>query len=693
VNPRAARADFLPTPLKLSSTTLLNLVYLALAISVGASIYLTVSDPAAMRREPPRGFVRASGTRFLLDGEPFRFAGANVAVMYRDEDRALMPETLRHAAQMGLRVVRVWANGEGRAGDGVMPVGGDRADWPRTHPFRPAPGVWNEEAFVHLDRVLAEAARNHLRVQLTLANWWRDTGGVTQYLRWAGARDAADDSAPYGVNEERATAFYSNETTKRLYREHVEKIITRRNTVTGIIYRDDPTIFSYELMNEAQAPTGRWAERRAWMAEMSAFVKSIDPDHLITSGSWGYRSAIERRAWLEEQKITTLDYCDVHNYPRDDHDTFVTSPQTLAEFIENRAAAAFSINKPLVVGEFGMIPGGYEGVSQTDWFRALFDSARRVGASGAMFWILTPDPQRGYGITYTTTRDEDVRAEITRGAQALATRADTAPPAVLLKAGQHLVPRQFEFARAPDDPLAKPKIETLADDAASKGGENAHASKDAKGADAASSSTNASNANDASNANRASNASGTNNANNTSAANGASNANNANGSRAASGAKGVLLYRFVPDAAARGRFEKLGGGEGYVWGAGVGFFEYVLPARADWRRVKEIVVRAHLQPVLPKDANGRFTATRITLFIDDIDCGSRLITVEQPPAALIQEWRINSWIARLHAARGRALSVRFVVQVSADQPFGINISNFPEGYDAGDTKPVEVEVR
>jgi mannan endo-1,4-beta-mannosidase len=630
--------------LRLSATAKLNLFYLALALAVGASIFLTVSDPRAARREPSRGFVHAAGTRFILDGEPFRYAGANVAVMYRDEDRALMPQTLRHAAQLGLKVIRVWANGEGRAEDGVTSIGGDRADWPRTHAFRPAPDEWNEEAFVHLDRVLAEAARNHLRVQLTLSNWWRDTGGVTQYLRWAGVKDAADDSAPFGVNVERAMEFYKNDVTRRLYREHVEKIVMRRNTVTGVLYRDDPTIFSYELMNEAQAPTGRWAERSAWVAEMSAYLKSLDANHMIESGSWGYRTAFERRAWLDEQKIKTLDYCDVHNYPRDDLDTFVTSPQSLAEFMDNRAAAAFSINKPLVVGEFGMSPEGYEGVSQLDWFRAFFNAARRAGASGASFWILTPDPRRGYGVTYTTTRDEDLRAEIERDAQALGARRDFSPPASLLRVGQHLIPHQFEFTRAPDDAEAKPKVETVKDDAGSK---NANEPSDAK---------------------------------------------SVNGAGAAKDAH-TLLYRFNPEAATDGRFEKLGGGEGYVWGVGVGFFEYVIPARADRRRVSEIVVRAHLQPVLPADARGRFKASRVTLYINERDCGSRLVAVEQPPHAFMQEWRVSSLISRLDAVRGRPLSIRFEVRADADEPFGINISNFPEGYDAGETKPVEVELR
>jgi predicted transcriptional regulator len=97
--------------------------------------------------------------------------------------------------------------------------------------------------------------------------------------------------------------------------------------------------------------------------------------------------------------------------------------------------------------------------------------------------------------------------------------------------------------------------------------------------------------------------------------------------------------------------------------------------------------------VLPADARGRFKATRVTLYVNERDCGSRLVAVEQPPHVFIQEWRVSSLISRLDAVRGRQLSIRFEVRVDADEPFGINISNFPEGYDAGQTKPVEVELR
>src|SRR6266852_8785043 len=208
----------------------------ALALAVGAAFFFFRERGPSNDRPRLDSFVRTRGSRFVLGGRPFRFVGANVAVMYRDEDRAAMPETLARASQAGIRVVRVWASGEGGPND-VGPVA-DQADWPRTHPFRWAPGSWNEEALVHLDNVIAQAGQNNLHVQLCLANWWRDTGGVTQYLRWAGISDAADSKYHFGINPERAMLFYSNEKTRQLYREHLEKIVNRRNSVTGILYRE-----------------------------------------------------------------------------------------------------------------------------------------------------------------------------------------------------------------------------------------------------------------------------------------------------------------------------------------------------------------------------------------------------------------------------------------------------------------------
>jgi mannan endo-1,4-beta-mannosidase len=594
------------------------LVVAALVIVGSAAVLFLVASPNSAPNAPPRDqFVRQRGGRFMIGQKPFRFVGANVAVMYRDEDRARMPETLRQAAQAGIKVVRVWAFGEGGPND-VKPMK-DFEDWPRDYYFRRAPGEWNEDAFVELDKVIAEAAKNHIYVQLCLTNWWRDTGGVTQYLRWAGINDAADDSYKFGINNEKAILFYSNPETRRLYREHLEKLATRRNTITGVLYRDDPTIFGWELMNEAQVITGRWAERRAWFEEMSGYLKSLDPNHLIAPGAWGYRSSSERREWLADHAIPTIDYCDVHSYPRDDHDSFVDSPKALKEFIENRAAAAYSLGKPLVFGEFGMGVEGYNNASQIEWWRAFFEGNARAGAGGAMFWILTPDARRGYGVTYSTPRDQQLLAEISRASQMFESLQSAEAPSYLQKSERHLIPRQFAWTRDAGNPATLPQMIVREDKS--------------------------------------------------------------------------VLYQFKPQTASAQRFEKIGEGAGYIWGSGSGYLEYTVPTRADRRKVSEIIVRAHIQPVLPVDASTDFVKTRVTLFVEGWNAGSRLIPVEPKGQPINQEWRLTGLLLRVRAMRGLPLQIRFEVTPESDWLYGVNISNWPEGYDSKDARPVEIELR
>ncbi len=589
----------------------------ALVVVVGAAFLLLLGHESNKHSSEAKGFVKTRRSSFVIDGQPFRFVGANVAIMYRDDDRERMAETLSKAAQMGIRVVRVWASAEGGPND-VRPVA-DFADWPRTHPFRWAPNQWNEETFVHLDKVLARAAQLNLKVQLCLGNWWRDTGGVTQYLRWAGIWNAADDHYRFGINTEVAMLFYSNGETRRLYREHLEKLALRRNTVTGNLYRDDPTIMGWELLNEAQAVTGRWSERRAWITEMSSYLKSLDPNHLITPGDWGYRTAAERREWLADHLLATVDYCDVHNYPRDDLDSFVDSPRALREFIDNRAAAALFVQKPLVFGEFGMGVDGYNGFSQIEWYRSFLQGNIEAGSAGTSFWILTPDPNRGYGVNYTTSRDSALLSEISRAAQITSKLESADPPSRLADAGHHLVPRQFTWSRPAGVTGTVPQM-ILGEDKS-------------------------------------------------------------------------ILYRFKPEMAVQERFEKIGSGPGYLWGFGVGLVEYEVPARADLRQVDQIVIRAHIQPVLPVDARPQDIKTRVRLYLNGEDCGSRLVAVEDPKQPSIQEWRIDGLVVRLRAMRGFPIRFRFVVSPESDWLYGVNISNWPEGYDSHNKKSVEVKLR
>ena len=117
-----------------------------------------------------------------------------------------------------------------------------------------------------------------------------------------------------------------------------------------------------------------------------------------------------------------------------------------------------------------------------------------------------------------------------------------------------------------------------------------------------------------------------------------------------------------------------------------------MPGRKDYRRVGKIIVRAHLQPLVPYEAQPSLIQTRVTLFINGSNCGWRQVPVEDPKSPLIQDWQITSLRVRWKAVRGQPLTVRFAVGPDSDWIYGINISNWPEGYLAHDAAPVEVEI-
>src|SRR5438270_12008926 len=119
-----------------------QLLLAASTLRAGAASLLAIGSWRLSLPRGRAGFVQTDGLRFVIDRKPFRFVGANVAVMYRDDDRARMPETLRQAAQIGIKGVRVWASGEGGPNDGT-PIAASH-HWPRTHPFRYAPNEWND---------------------------------------------------------------------------------------------------------------------------------------------------------------------------------------------------------------------------------------------------------------------------------------------------------------------------------------------------------------------------------------------------------------------------------------------------------------------------------------------------------------------------------------------------------------------
>ncbi|CRK22985.1 hypothetical protein BN1723_018034, partial [Verticillium longisporum] len=153
-----------------------------------------------------------------------------------------------------------------------------------------------------------------IKLLVAFTNNWADYGGMDVYTVNLGGKYHDD--------------FYRVPEIKDAYKRYVKAFVER--------YKDSPTIFAWELMNEPRcgadgvrnlprSPAGcNPAVMSAWTDEMSTFVRSIDPYHLIT---WGGEGAFNRESddWAyngadgsdfdHEMTLKNIDFGTFHLYP------------------------------------------------------------------------------------------------------------------------------------------------------------------------------------------------------------------------------------------------------------------------------------------------------------------------------------------------------------------------------------------
>ena len=364
---------------------------------------LILGLPASVGARP---FIRVEGTRFMAGEEPFYFVGANLNVMHGPVARAKAASTIHTAARDGLKVGRIWAMGEGAA---------DAPGWRvRDELFRAGPDGWQEAAYLQLDHVIAQAGARGLRLIITLANRWPDYGGAPMYLRWAGVTRQEG----YGSLD----GFFSDPRCWGWYLEHMRRLVGRTNSVTGVAYKDDPTIMSWELMNELGGTPEAAPARRQWAAEMIRQVRALDPNHLVVPGTLGYDLSLEREAWISMCSLPGVAYCDQHAYPINDPRS--RTPRLMARYIDDRVQLAHHVvGKPIIFGEFGFADRG--SMSRRARLHGRF--LRRLfgdGGNGALAWIYQPTIpwKRGYGVMVDQRRHRVVRRALAREAKKIQRR-------------------------------------------------------------------------------------------------------------------------------------------------------------------------------------------------------------------------------------------------------------------------------
>lgn len=169
----------------------------------------------------------------------------------------------------GLKVLRTWGfadfSGPQEAYRSVF------QDWTNVPP---TVVETEERGLPRLDRVIRGAEQRGIKVILPFVNNWAEYGGIDLYV---------EKLLPGGNHGD----FYTSTVIKNVFKNYIRVLVNR--------YKDSPAIFAWELGNEPRCSGPRLgagscnvATINAWAAEMSAYIKSLDPHHLVAVGDEGF---------------------------------------------------------------------------------------------------------------------------------------------------------------------------------------------------------------------------------------------------------------------------------------------------------------------------------------------------------------------------------------------------------------------
>ena len=262
---------------RLQACILISL-FLPLVLFGQANAMDSKGKPLSQKKADNVAFVTRSGTQFMLNGQPFRFAGANMHWLALDDNtnypsQFRVNDGLDAAKEMGLTVIR--------SHDLGISTGCANC-------IEPSLGVFNETALEHDDYVIKAAADRGLRLIIPLTdNYHYPAGGKHNFTDWRGISDE--------------NQFYTNKQVISDFEAYISVLLNRVNIYTGVAYKNDPTILAWETGNELQAPT-------SWTQTISTYIKSIDGNHLVVDG----RAGIDPNA----ASLTNVDILSNHYYPK-----------------------------------------------------------------------------------------------------------------------------------------------------------------------------------------------------------------------------------------------------------------------------------------------------------------------------------------------------------------------------------------
>ena len=341
--------------------------------------------------------VNADG-QFVRDGKPYYFVGTNFwygAILGSEGEggnRVRLHKELDFLKSIGINNLRVLVGADGENGIKT-----------RVEPsLQVAPGVYNDTILAGLDYFMNELRERDMTAVLYLNNSWEWSGGYSVYLQWSGHGDAvvpAVDGWPAYM--EYVKQFPQSDSAKALFANHVNYIVSRTNRYNQIKYVDDPTIMSWQIGNEPRAFSDENKEPFArWMADVAAQIKSLDPNHMVSSGSEGsWGCEMDMNLFEKIHADPNINYLNIHIWPynwswvKADSlkELLPRAKENTKKYIDDHMVIARKYSKPIVLEEFGFPRDGFSfskeapTTARDEYYRYVFDLIRQDRESGGLF--------------------------------------------------------------------------------------------------------------------------------------------------------------------------------------------------------------------------------------------------------------------------------------------------------------------
>ena len=349
--------------------------------------------------------VAQQGTQFIKNGKPYHYIGTNMwyASVLGSEgeggNRERLCNELDHLKSIGVTNLRILPG----------PDAGSALANPAKPYLQTAPGVLNDTILKGLDFVIAELDKRGMDAVIYLNNAWDWSGGYGFYLKECGYGDSPNTNEDGGYNRyvEYCANFSREPKAIGMYYDYIKAIVSRQNSITGRLYKDEPAIMAWQLCNEPRPFAKDNKEAFAtWISDAAALIKSIDPNHMVSTGSEGYIGCeVDMELCEKIHADKNIDYLTIHIWPvnwgwapRSNPDSGIEnacleSGNYIAEHIE----LAKKLNKPLVIEEFGY--SRKDNISGTDiptdsrdmFYRFIFEQVKNSveqgnPIAGCNFW-------------------------------------------------------------------------------------------------------------------------------------------------------------------------------------------------------------------------------------------------------------------------------------------------------------------